>query len=52
MKDIDRAFGDCNNCGHSIMYHVPIAGCMKCDCDEYHHHENCSCHEPEQDPPA
>lgn len=29
--------GDCSRpgCGHSIAYHVPIVGCMKCDCDEY-----------------
>lgn len=27
--------GDCDNCGHSIAYHVPILGCMKCRCSEY-----------------
>lgn len=29
-------FGDCDTCGHSAMYHVPLAGCLKCDCDEFH----------------
>lgn len=28
-------FGDCDNCGHSVMYHVPLAGCIKCDCEEF-----------------
>ena len=27
-------FGDCR-CGHSVMYHLPLAGCMKCSCDEF-----------------
>lgn len=27
--------GDCDDCGHSIIYHVPLVGCMKCDCDEF-----------------
>jgi hypothetical protein len=27
--------GDCDNCGHGIMYHLPVVGCTKCDCDEY-----------------
>jgi hypothetical protein len=27
--------GDCDNCGHSAMYHVPLMGCIKCDCDEF-----------------
>lgn len=27
--------GDCDRCGHSALYHVPLAGCMKCDCDEF-----------------
>lgn len=22
--------GDCDNCGHSIVYHVPLVGCVKC----------------------
>jgi len=29
-----HAIGDCT-CGHSIMYHAPLMGCIKCDCDEY-----------------
>ena len=29
-------FGDCDECGHSAIYHVPIVGCMKCDCGEFH----------------
>lgn len=34
---IRHMFGDCSRreCGHSITYHVPIGGCLKCDCDEY-----------------
>ena len=28
-------FGDCKRCGHSVMYHLPLAGCLKCDCDEF-----------------
>jgi len=28
--------GDCENCGHSAMYHLPFAGCIKCSCDEFH----------------
>jgi predicted nucleic-acid-binding Zn-ribbon protein len=27
--------GDCDNCGHSVMYHLPIVGCQKCDCEEF-----------------
>lgn len=27
--------GDCDNCGHSAMYHLPFAGCIKCGCDEF-----------------
>lgn len=27
--------GDCDRCGHSGMYHVPLVGCIKCDCDEF-----------------
>lgn len=27
-------FGDCD-CGHSILYHAPLAGCLKCGCDEF-----------------
>jgi hypothetical protein len=34
-KFILWALGDCDNCGHSVMYHLPIAGCTKCDCEEY-----------------
>ncbi len=35
MSHYTHMLGDCA-CGHSIIYHVPIAGCMKCDCDEFH----------------
>lgn len=28
--------GDCDDCGHSIIYHFPLFGCIKCSCDEYH----------------
>jgi hypothetical protein len=29
--------GDCGRrgCGHSVAYHLPFAGCIKCDCEEY-----------------
>lgn len=29
--------GDCGRrgCGHSIAYHFPFTGCIKCDCEEY-----------------
>lgn len=29
--------GDCDRrgCGHSLAYHLPFAGCTKCDCEEY-----------------
>ena len=30
-----RVIGDCE-CGHSILYHLPVAGCLKCSCDEFH----------------
>ena len=30
--------GDCSSCGHSLAYHLPLAGCVKCDCDEFHAH--------------
>jgi hypothetical protein len=29
-------FGDCDVCGHSAIYHVPLVGCCKCDCEEFH----------------
>ncbi len=29
-------FGDCEDCGHSFAYHLPLAGCIKCSCDEFH----------------
>lgn len=31
------AFGDCSRriCGHSFAYHIPLMGCIKCDCTEY-----------------
>lgn len=28
--------GDCEECGHSIIYHIPIVGCTRCSCDEFH----------------
>jgi len=29
--------GDCSRsyCKHSIVYHAPVVGCLKCDCEEY-----------------
>lgn len=27
--------GDCSDCGHSVLYHMPLVGCVKCDCDEF-----------------
>jgi hypothetical protein len=27
--------GDCDDCGHSIAYHLPWVGCTKCNCDEF-----------------
>lgn len=39
-KNLDEsktnAFGDCSRCRHSIAYHLPLTGCIKCNCDEYH----------------
>jgi len=43
MKENDKkpahvctnAFGDCDRCTHSIVYHLPLTGCTKCECDEY-----------------
>ncbi len=32
---ICHMIGDCDDCGHSIAYHMPIVGCVKCSCDEY-----------------
>lgn len=29
-------FGDCEECNHSFAYHMPLAGCIKCDCSEFH----------------
>lgn len=29
-------FGDCSYCGHSVAYHLPLVGCTKCNCDEFH----------------
>lgn len=31
----EKAFGDCSYCGHSIIYHGPMVGCLKCHCSEY-----------------
>lgn len=28
--------GDCADCRHSIVYHLPFVGCTKCDCEEFH----------------
>lgn len=28
-------FGDCDRCGHSVAYHAPLVGCLKCDCEEF-----------------
>ena len=28
--------GDCDFCGHSIIYHLPFVGCTKCSCEEFH----------------
>ena len=33
--DVVKVKGDCDECGHSILYHVPIFGCLKCSCDEF-----------------
>lgn len=27
--------GDCRRCGHSIMYHAPLIGCLKYSCGEF-----------------
>lgn len=27
--------GDCARCGHSIIYHAVLIGCMKCSCEEF-----------------
>ena len=27
--------GDCDRCGHSVAYHAPLFGCMKCSCSEF-----------------
>ncbi len=32
---VKNAIGDCSYCGHSIVYHAPMVGCLKCSCDEY-----------------
>lgn len=32
----EMAAGDCGDCGHSIIYHAPFVGCIKCSCDEFH----------------
>ena len=32
---LPKMIGDCGWCGHSIAYHIPLYGCVKCDCDEY-----------------
>ena len=28
-------FGDCDRCGHSLIYHLPVVGCTKCSCEEF-----------------
>jgi hypothetical protein len=37
LLSVIKFFGDCSRsyCGHSIIYHVPISGCLKCRCEEY-----------------
>lgn len=38
LKRLIRAamFGDCDNCGHSFAYHMPMMGCIKmCGCLEF-----------------
>ena len=30
-----HAFGDCSRCRHSFAYHMPLMGCIKCNCEEY-----------------
>jgi hypothetical protein len=35
LRRIVRMFGDCDRCGHSIIYHLPFIGCEKCDCEEF-----------------
>lgn len=34
----EQVVGDCDYCGHSIIYHVPLFGCSQwgCGCDEFH----------------
>lgn len=31
-----HALGDCSECGHSVIYYLPLIGCTKCSCDEFH----------------
>lgn len=40
VVEVGAMFGDCSYCGHSAMYHVPMIGCMKCNCDEFHVRED------------
>lgn len=30
-----QMFGDCKRCKHSLAYHAPLLGCLKCSCEEY-----------------
>lgn len=30
-----RMIGDCDRCGHSVAYHMPLLGCIKCSCGEF-----------------
>jgi predicted nucleic-acid-binding Zn-ribbon protein len=30
-----KMIGDCDECGHSAIYHIPLGGCIKCGCEEY-----------------
>ncbi len=34
----ENMVGDCDYCGHSIVYHAPLFGCTKwnCGCEEFH----------------
>ena len=36
IMPVNAMFGDCSWCSHSIIYHTPGLGCMKCNCEEFH----------------
>lgn len=28
---------NCKHCGHSVIFHIPLIGCMACDrCDQFY----------------